>query len=157
MAIDIKYYPEDTNKDSGTLGIKLPMNAIDKKSGGTFSMSHTTEEQSISNFINLLLTKSGERYMQPEFGIGLQYRIFENNTSDLHTLISRDIHQQTKYWLPYIFIRDIDISDGSDLNILGSDSENAIHIKIAFKVTEQGANRAITIFRRAGAIDVSVN
>lgn len=63
MAIDIKYYPEDTNKDSGTLGIKLPMNAIDKKSGGTFSMSHTTEEQSISNFINLLLTKSGERYM----------------------------------------------------------------------------------------------
>jgi len=157
MAINIKYYPEDNNKDSGTLGIKLPMNAINKKSGGTFNMSRTTEEQSVSNFINLLLTKSGERYMQPLFGIGLQYRIFENNTSDLRSLISRDIHQQTKYWLPYIIINKVDIGDGSDLENLNSDSENAIHINIQFKVTEQGANRAITIFRRGSIIDVSVD
>ena len=62
-----KSYPPDTTK--GTLGIKLPMNS--KTGRGVFNMSYNTEDQSVSNFVNLLMTRQGERYMQPEFGVGL--------------------------------------------------------------------------------------
>ena len=72
-----KLYPPDYFKESSTLAIKLPMNnAKFRGEAELFNMSTTTEEQVISNYINLLLTKSGERFMQPDFGVGLLFYIF---------------------------------------------------------------------------------
>ena len=72
---ELKYYPEDRSRYSGTLAVKLPMNG--SKKGSFFNMSHTTEEQAVSNYINLLLTRKGERLMQPQFGIGIQDYLFD--------------------------------------------------------------------------------
>ena len=56
------YNPLDFEKDVA-IGITLPFG----KNKGLFSLSYTTEEQSISNLKNLLLTRKGERLFQPEF------------------------------------------------------------------------------------------
>lgn len=136
-----KSYPQDLS--NGTLGIKLPFNSPKKGSKiGLFSMSYSTEEQAISNYINLLLTKKGERYMQPNFGIGIYSYLFENNTPDLKIALRSIINEQSSIWLPYIFNKDIIINDYT----FSGDSHQAINIKIIFSVTELGANRVINLF-----------
>lgn len=157
MAVDIKYYPEDVGKEYGTLGIKFPMNAAGgTSSGGVFNMSYTTEEQAVSNYINLLLTKKGERYMQPTYGVGLQLRLFEPNTGGLRNDIELDIRQQAKYWLPYIVNHDIQVRFADNVEGLAADAENAIQILITFSVTEGGANRTMRIFNVDGTTRVEV-
>lgn len=153
----IKYYPEDDTGFS-TLGILLPTNG-DKSSsrGGFFNMSSTTEEQAISNYVNLLLTRKGERYMQPEFGIGIQYYLFEPNTVAIRQDIEFEIERQAAFWLPYIVNHSIDVRPRADIpGIRASDAENAIQIVITFSVTEQGANRQIVLFQTQGRTNVEI-
>lgn len=144
----IKYYPED---DTGFVGIKFPMNGRGRNtSDGFFNMSRTTEEQAVSNYINLLLTRPGERYMQPDFGIGIQKYLFEQNTGGNRKLIEAEIRRQAAFWLPYIFNKNIEVTTGKDLPGLAADPENAIHIVITFSVTEFGANQTIILFEQGG-------
>ena len=146
----IKYYPED-NRDFSTIGIKFPMNG----SSGFFNMSTSTEDQAVTNYINLLLTKKGERYMQQEYGIGIQYRLFEPNTESLRTEIEFEIHRQCLTWLPYIINHKIDVRNQVD--ILGmAESENGIQIVITFSVTNSLANKTITLFQTQGQIQYLV-
>lgn len=119
-----------------TLAIKLPFNAnLDQSNSPIFNMSVTTEEQSISNFINLLFTRPGERYLQPELGVGLDLYLFEQFTEILETNIIDRITSQSNKWLPYIQINNIRIEE---------DQNHRIFININFKVNEFGANREIT-------------
>jgi len=157
MPNNIKYYPEDIKRSHGSLAIKLPMNATGNSStGGIFNMSYTTEEQAVSNYINLLLTRSGERYMQPNFGIGIQEKVFEQNTPALRAEIELLIRQQAGYWLPYIINHNIVVSVAEDIPALGGNQENGIHIVITFSVTESGANRTITVFGLDGITRVEL-
>lgn len=158
MATDIKYYPEDIGREYGSLGIKFPMNNLKGSSGrGIFNVSYTTEDQAVSNYINLLLTRKGERYMQPNYGIGIQENIFEQNTSALRTEIRYEIEAQAKYWLPYIINHNIDVRVGTDVIGLGENGEHGIHIVIVFSVTETGANKTIIIFQRDGITRAEVS
>ena len=71
------YNPLDFEKDVA-IGITLPFG----KNKGLFSLSYTTEEQSISNLKNLLLTRKGERLFQPEFGSDVYSLMFEQMDED---------------------------------------------------------------------------
>lgn len=151
MGTPIKYYPEDLQRDFGSLGIKLPMNASgDSSNNGIFNMSYSTEEQAVSNYINLLLTKRGERYMQPNFGIGIQNYIFDPSTQVMRSEIELVIRQQAGYWLPYIINRSVDVRVAEDIPSLGGNQENGMRIIIIFGVTESGANQTITVFNLNG-------
>lgn len=151
----IKYYPEDSQNN--TLGILLPMNGRDDKaSDALFAMSITTEEQATSNYINLLLTKRGERYMQPEFGVGIQFYLFEQNVESLRLEIESEIYRQAGFWLPYIINHNIDVKPRADIPGLNGDSENALQIVITFSVTEAGANKTIALFQQGGKISYSI-
>ena len=161
MPVTIKYYPEDDGNDFGTLGIKLPMNSGGSSSsnGGIFDMSYTTEEQAVSNYVNLLLTKPGERYMQPRYGIGIQLQLFEQNTQGLRNDIELEIRHQCQIWLPYIINRSISVTggdDGTEIPSLSGDSEYGINIVINFSVTKHGANRTITIFNLDGITNFTI-
>lgn len=138
-----KLYPQDYYKESSTLAIKLPMNNPKYKNGAQlFNMSFTTEEQVISNYVNLLLTKSGERFMQPNFGVGLLYYVFEQNTDVLKILLQTAIRDQTSLWMPYVNL--IDIKVDAYNNKLGDDK--TVNIQIVFNVFNSKANRVISIF-----------
>jgi phage baseplate assembly protein W len=138
-----KLYPSDYYKESSTLAIKLPMNNVRVgKTSQLFNMSYTTEEQVISNYINLLLTKSGERFMHPDFGVGLLYYIFEQNTDTLQVLLSTQIRDQTTIWMPYVNLIDVKVDTYN--NKLGD--ENSVNIQIIFSVMNSNANRVISVF-----------
>lgn len=151
----IKYYPED-DKDFGFIGIKFPMNGRGTSNSGFFNMSRTTEDQAVTNYINLLLTKRGERYMQPEYGIGIQYRLFEPNTESLRTELEFEIYRQCAIWLPYIENLKIDVKDKVDIQGM-NDPENGIQIVITFSVSETNANKQITLFQEGGQIKYLVD
>lgn len=138
-----KLYPPDYYKESSTLAIKLPMNNPKfRNESQLFNMSSTTEEQVISNYVNLLLTKSGERFMQPNFGVGLLYYVFEQNTDALKILLQTAIRDQTAIWMPYVNLIDIKVNTYN--NKLGD--ENSVNIQIVFSVFNSKANRVISIF-----------
>ncbi len=143
ITIENKLFPNDLYKESSTLAIKLPMNNPKyRNKSGIFNMSYTTEEQSISNFINLLLTKDGERFMQPEFGIGIMYYIFEQNVESVAEVIRSKIEEQVAIWLPYIDLKEVLINTDESKSI----DENTINIQIIFSVMKNGANRVISVF-----------
>ncbi len=142
--MSIKRYSNDYNKENGTLGIKIPTNvSISNNQSGVFDMSYTTEEQAISNYINLLLTRQGERFMQPDFGVGLYYYVFEQIADILSVQLSDIIHEQAARWLPYIENESITVTNESDHSEVDN---HYLRINIIFRVSNSGANRELTFF-----------
>lgn len=138
--IDGKIYPSDSGKDDGYLALKLPLNNTSTQS--TFSQSRTTEEQAISNLINLILTRSGERVMQPDLGVGLYYYVFDQITKSGITNLKNQIEDQINRWLPYIQLLNVQVTENED-------DANALNILISFKVSESGANVQLSFFTDA--------
>lgn len=97
----VKDLPE---KDRVAIGITLP---IQRGNGGFFAQSYQTSEQVKSNIKNLILTRKGERIMQPDFGTKLYEALFSPNTDDLETEIESSIEDAVQKWMPYVSIEDI--------------------------------------------------
>jgi len=74
--------------------------------GGIFAVNYTTLTQAKDNLKNLILTRKGERLMQPEFGCDIYNLLFEqiHSTDDFENRIESIIESAVKSWLPYINI-----------------------------------------------------
>ena len=81
MAVELgsKIVKDTQSYNDYAIGISLPIQITNT----AFQQTFTTIEQVKSNIKNLLLTKRGERIMQPTFGSGLQEVLFEPNVNDL--------------------------------------------------------------------------
>jgi phage baseplate assembly protein W len=130
---EYRYNPIDFD-DNVAVGVTLPYGKL----GGLFNLSYTTEEQSVSNLKNLLLTRKGERPFQPEFGSDVYSLLFENIGLDLSDRLSESLREDINLWLPYIIIDDIIVDTEPD--------RNYVKIQLSFRVTEQGANQQIVVF-----------
>jgi phage baseplate assembly protein W len=117
---------QDTKKYEDTaIGITLPIQI-----GNTaFNQSFTTFEQAKSNIKNLLLTKKGERVMQPNFGSGLQELLFDFNDELLSAKIEETITTALETWLPYIVIQQINVNQSNN-----NKDKNTVGITISFNV-----------------------
>jgi phage baseplate assembly protein W len=122
------------------VGIKLPFSG---KTGNLFDLSYTTEEQAISNLKNLLLTRKGERYMQPSFGTDIYDSLFEQNTEDLPNILRDGISADIAFWLPYIIINELTVSQNSKYE--SEPIGHILQISLTVQVTENGASTPITI------------
>jgi len=127
MAIELgSKIVKDTKEYSNyAIGISLPIQ-IGKTA---FEQTFTTFEQIKSNIKNLLLTKRGERVMQPEFGSGLQELLFEQNVDDLEGRIQTTIEDSISQWLPFVNIDEIDIEQTNELR-----DNNRVNVSIKFRV-----------------------
>ena len=87
-----------TQNDYKILGI-----GINKSSdrGGIFSVNYTTLTQAKDNLKNLILTKKGERYLNPTFGCDIWRVLFEQMDSNLiENQIENTILDAVSNWLP---------------------------------------------------------
>lgn len=82
------------------IGINTP-----SSNNGIFSVNYTTLSQVKYNLINLILTRKGERVMQPEFGCDIWNILFEPIVNgEIDQSIERTIVDAVSIWLPYINI-----------------------------------------------------
>ena len=126
-----KPYIED-NDDKVKIGIDLPIRR-DDASGGFFASTTTTIEAVKNNIRNLLQTEEGERFFQPNLGINLKRKLFENLKEGDITDIQNTILDKFDFWLPFVETRDIQILTNSDDTTIGV---NTIIIKIIFNIKQ---------------------
>jgi|TARA_B110000211_G_scaffold234086_1_gene302354 hypothetical protein len=115
--------------DSYAYGITLPLS---RGETGFFQQAFVSFEQAKSNLKNLLLTKKGERIMQPNFGTGLQSLLFEQADDNLEQKIEETITKNVSYWLPYVTIKNIDIVMTDELK-----DKNQVNVGLEFTVGNQ--------------------
>ena len=151
------YLPDQ--KTDRAVGIKLPLNKdtyerirtgvyIEPivKNKGIFTQSYSTEEQAISNMINLLLTRPGERPMQPKFGSPIPDYQFEPNSPGNQHALQNGVEETIKLWLPYIDLISVTVQYGTSVKFPHHNDEHTAAISISFRITKAGANRTITIY-----------
>jgi phage baseplate assembly protein W len=130
---------KDTDEDlqSVAYGITLP---VKRGNTGFFEQAFTSYDQAKSNLKNLLLTKKGERVMQPEFGTGLHSLLFEQADDQLEQKLEEVITNAVNFWLPYITIDTVDIEMTNDMKDM-----NRAHMKVGFRVGNQIETQEITL------------
>jgi phage baseplate assembly protein W len=138
MSIEKRYNPIDLLPDVA-VGIKLPFIG---RSGNLFELSYSTEEQAISNLKNLILTRPGERILQPLFGTELQNALFEQNDDILKERIQISISEAVEFWLPYIGINELNIQ--TVIAVDGTKEEHGITISMKVSVNDIPAEIPIT-------------
>jgi phage baseplate assembly protein W len=81
------------------IGITLP---IQLDNTGYFEQSYDTLRQIKSNFINLILTKKGERVHQPEFGCRIHEYLFEQLTPQTFEAARVSVVEAVRQWMPFL-------------------------------------------------------
>jgi phage baseplate assembly protein W len=102
-------------------------------SNGIFSTNFTTLAQAKNNLINLILTKKGERLMQPDFGCDVWKVLFEP-IDNIEVSIENSITDAVSIWLPYLNINEI-IFDYDDNDI----DTNKVALDIKFSLASNPA------------------
>ena len=127
MAVELgsKIVKDTQSYNDYAIGISLPIQITNT----AFEQTFTTIEQVKSNIKNLLLTKRGERIMQPTFGSGLQEVLFEQNVNDFESRIEDTINESLEQWLPYVTAEEIDIDASDELR-----DANRINVSVKFRI-----------------------
>lgn len=96
------------------IGITLPLQLGNT---GYFEQSFDTLTQVKSNFINLILTRRGERVHQPEFGCGIHDYLFEQLTPENIEGARLSVVQAIERWMPFLELAAFELNAGeSDLD-----------------------------------------
>jgi phage baseplate assembly protein W len=104
----VRVYPLDLQKNVA-IGVSLPFNGP-----GVFNSTYSTKNQIKSNIINLLLTNSGERIMNPNFGANIKSILFEGMTDSIIPLIQDKITAAFSAYIPQAKINNIDVIFSED-------------------------------------------
>jgi phage baseplate assembly protein W len=127
MAVELgsKIIKDTQSFNDYAIGISLPIQITNT----AFSQTFQTSEQVKSNIKNLLLTKRGERILQPEFGSGLQELLFEPNVDDFEGRIEDTINESLEQWLPYVTAEEILVDSSDTLR-----DNNRINVSVKFRI-----------------------
>jgi phage baseplate assembly protein W len=128
----IRVNPLDLQKNI-SIGVSLPFNGP----AGPFNKTYSTKEQIKSNLINLILTDTGERVFNPEFGIGLKKVLFEGITDDTSLIIADLISTKVSYYIPQIQISEVIVDPNPD--------NNSISVTVNYKLLISGTSDKITV------------
>lgn len=97
------------------IGITLP---IQIGNMGYFQQSFDTLTQVKSNFLNLILTRKGERVHQPEFGCGIHEYLFEQLTPENIEGARLSVITAVERWMPFLELVQF------ELNVSPNDLDN---------------------------------
>ena len=99
-------------------------------SNGIFATNYTTIRQTRDNLINLIMTRKGERVMQPDFGCDIHRLIFEPiYGEDIKDRVIDSIEDAVAMWMPFVSIDNVDFPfDDADID------NNKINVSIKFSL-----------------------
>ena len=108
----IRVNPLDLQKNIA-IGVSLPFNG-----SGVFKSTYTTKDQIKSNLVNLLLTDTGERIMNPNFGTNLKRFLFEGITDSSLDLLKNNILISILNYISEITVTNITLVPDTDNNLV---------------------------------------
>ena len=114
------------------LAVKLPLRISEEF--GPYDLHTDIKTMVHQNLKMILLTNPGERIMNPDFGVGLQTFLHEQNTASLVGRISSKIQEQVETHLDFIEITETYI--GPDQNSLNP-SDNVLSIVIKYNIVSK--------------------
>jgi len=124
---------------------ELPL-ALDPITG--YKMLDKLKDVVKQNFKMLALTVPGERIMMPNFGIGMYEFLFEPNNPALYQKIRSRILSQTKKYLPFIAVQDIQFESFDDNSQF--DSDRRLKVTIVYHIKPLNASDVLTVSVSSG-------
>jgi len=118
----IRVNPLDLQKNIA-IGVSLPFNGP-----GVFKSTYTTKDQIKSNLVNLLLTDTGERIMNPNFGTNLKRFLFEGITDSSLDLLKNNILISILNYISEITVTNITLVPDTDNNLVSLTIEYYLNI-----------------------------
>ena len=86
------------------LGSTLP---LQRGNRGYFQTTVDPLENEKSKFINLILTRKGERVSNPEFGCDLWRLLFEQKNGEIQDLAQQYVTDAVNTFMPYLVLQNI--------------------------------------------------
>jgi phage baseplate assembly protein W len=118
----IRVNPLDLQKNIA-IGVSLPFNG-----SGVFKSTYTTKDQIKSNLVNLLLTDTGERIMNPNFGTNLKRFLFEGITDNNLETLKDNILNSILSYISEITVTNITLIPNTDDNLVDLTIEYYLNI-----------------------------
>jgi phage baseplate assembly protein W len=131
MAIILGKKPiiETKEYEDYAVGLALPIQI----NGVAFKQNYTEIEQLKSNIKNLLLTKRGERVMNPLFGAGVETVLFEPITEEFEDKIQTIITNSVERYIPNVDIEEINVDMSNE-----NKDKNLVNISLKFRSKSTG-------------------
>ena len=131
MAIILGKKPiiETKQYEDYAVGLALPIQI----NGVAFKQNYTEIEQLKSNIKNLLLTKRGERIMNPLFGAGVETVLFEPITEEFEDKIQEIITKSVERYIPNVDVEEINVDMSNE-----NKDKNLVHISLKFRSKSTG-------------------
>ena len=117
------------------VGLQIPIRITNT----AFAQNFTELEQLKSNIINLLLTKRGERLMNPDFGAGIETVLFEPITDEFEEKVQTIINESVERYLPNVSIDEINV----DMSNENKDT-NTVNISLKFRSVSTGLSDVVS-------------
>ena len=113
-------------------GLRFPF-AFQKRSGGAqvstvTSMDHAHIHESI---LQILGTRPGERFMNPEFGSRLKDLVFEPNDSVLKGLIRHYVIDAIERWEKRVYVTDVSFDESPEAT-----DAHTLYVRISYRVID---------------------
>jgi|TARA_R100000030_G_scaffold17466_2_gene11972 phage baseplate assembly protein W len=109
-------FVEDQDKRV-SVGIDFPFGRVGN-GDGYFKSTKTTIDAIKNNIKLLLQTNQGERLFQPNLGMNLKNYLFQQMTEETSIQIENDIVDVFSRWLPFVELKDIQITNRDEVNQL---------------------------------------
>ncbi len=131
MAIILGKKPiiETKEYEDYAVGLALPIQI----SNVAFKQNYTEIEQLKTNIKNLLLTKRGERLMNPFFGAGVETVLFEPITDEFEDKIQDIITKSVERYIPNVSIDEINVDMSNE-----NKDKNLVNISLKFRSRSTG-------------------
>lgn len=118
---------------SASLGSTLPLG---RKRGGYFQTTTDPIENEKSKFINLILTKKGERVSNPTFGCDLWKLLFEQKDGDtLQELAQQYVQEAVNAFMPYLQLEEVSITNAETF-----DTDQNINLYVRYRFSNLPTN-----------------
>ena len=138
MAIILGRKPiiESKEYDDYVVGLALPIQITNV----AFKQNYTEIEQLKSNIKNLLLTKRGERLMNPLFGTGIETVLFEPITDEFEDKVQTIITNSVERYVPNVSIDEINVDMSNE-----NRDKNLVNISLKFRSRNTGNSGLVSI------------
>jgi phage baseplate assembly protein W len=132
MAFEVKKIDPLDLQPRKAVGLKLPFSGK-----SVFNVNYTTEEAIKTNLIHYFLTGRGERFLNVEFGNGLQRLIFDQLTEDKVREIDATVKADLSFYFPRV--------EPLSIETVGIPDNNTVQFSMRYKVKNTNIEDEVVI------------